>query len=124
MSDDDLNTATDRLNESFEQLEGALTSLNLGVPARVELESTGDGRAQRLAFRKANARWKLMVERDDPPEAVDLSKTNRETRLQAACQVEALVLELHIQRDRELRRVLACTATVDALTRKLVRGPR
>ncbi len=117
---DVLGAATDRLNESFEQLEGALTRLNFGVSASVELAPDNSGRAQRLVFKRANSGWRLMIERDDPHELTDLIMVSRGTRILAAERIEELLLGLESERDRQLKQVLGCIERVDALTNRII----
>lgn len=117
---DDLGAATDRLNESFELLEGALTSMNFGVPASVELETHAGKQSQRLTFGKTSGGWKLLIERDGH-EPVALLSTSRETRLRAAARVEDLLLGLGDERTRQIRLVLEAVEKVDALTARIAR---
>jgi hypothetical protein len=110
---DELGSATDRLNESFEHLEGALTALKFGVPASVQLDSTD----KLLVFGKTNSGWKLMIESANS--STDLVSTSRETRLRAADKIEELFFALNGERERQLEEVLRAIEKVDALTRKI-----
>jgi len=109
----DLGEETDRLNESFEQLEGALTALNFGVSVSVELAPQ-----KSLSFRRTNSGWKLIV--DIQEESTDLLATDRSTRVLAAEKVDELFLLLCAEKDRQLSDVSNAIAKVDAVTRKAI----
>jgi hypothetical protein len=100
----DLASATNAVNSALERVEEALTSLNLGVSASVDLYPAftwdpGDWR-QKLRFGKDGSVWRLLLEghtvgdygdEEDDPTQSPLLSASKEIRLRAIERLPALI---------------------------------
>jgi hypothetical protein len=120
--------ATDAVNGALERVEQALTSLNLGVTAAVELEpcrSSMDGWEQYLCFRKDGSTWRLLLESgpmggdaDDYSES-PLLNASKEVRLKAIERLPALVDKLVEVAEKHVSQLRAAATKAEALAELL-----
>jgi hypothetical protein len=121
-----LNTVTDNLNRSIGEVEAALVALRLGVQADIDLydEDSSDGEPCRLAFRKHDGNWCLLIEHEHPDDPTDVSKTpiakaSRALRIQTAGRLPALVNQLIENTSTQVQIVQESADTLSVLAVKL-----
>jgi prefoldin subunit 5 len=120
---DEMNSATDELNNSFREIESIIANLNLGVTASVQID--GDEFSTWVAclsFAKEQQAWRLLYESGEDEEswkAVPLVNASRAVRLMAVDHLEELVQELIKTAANEVEKVRAKTQTVKDLSATL-----
>jgi hypothetical protein len=111
---EDLNKATERLNEVLLEAESALRSLQLGVVASVPLYD--DGRA--LQFRKLDNVFQLVLT-DGAGEVRPIMGTSRDSRVRAAESLPRLLTALSRSYQAEVERVTSATTAVTGFVARL-----
>ncbi len=121
-----LHRATDALNKKIAEVETALVAQNLGVEARVTLETSEDlPSTVILAFAKRNKHWGLLIEitvelDDFETTQAPIANASRDHRLAAVHALPELIETLALAAESQLASVqsatAAATAIVDALT--------
>ncbi len=123
-----LSAEADRLNATFLQLEKELRSLQLGVRARVVVDS-GKGPneppwTEYLVFTKSDGSWQLVIEHDwngDLEGTTHITAASLEVRKKASGCLEELVSALCEQVAAQVQEVRAASDEVDRVL-GLVRG--
>jgi hypothetical protein len=120
--------ATDAVNAALERVEGALSSLNLGVTAAVDLDPARnpfDEWEQCLRFGKNGSTWRLLLESgpvggdaDDWSES-PLLHASKEVRLKAIERLPTLVNKLIEVAEEQISELRAAAAKADALAEML-----
>jgi DNA polymerase-3 subunit gamma/tau len=120
----ELASATDAVNIALERVEQALTTLNLGVTACIDLDPDRNPRddwARCLRFGKDGSTWRLLLE--SGPEGGDaddwsqspLLSASKEVRLQAVEQLPALIDKLVEAAEDQVGRFRAAAAKAQAV---------
>lgn len=122
-----LHRATDALNKKIAEVEAALVAQNIGVEARVMLETSEElPSTVVLAFAKrSNKQWGLLIEITTELDGFEttqapIANASRDHRLAAVDALPALVEQLAERAESQLAAVQSATATattiLDALT--------
>jgi hypothetical protein len=122
----EMNSATDGLNTALQDVEKAITDLDLGVTARVLMQSEDDGPwCSFLCFGKERQVWRLLYEAGTDEEdwsSNPLVSTSRATRLIAVDFLLPLVEELIKTAGEEVEKVRAKADQVRQVAAKLREG--
>jgi hypothetical protein len=117
-----LHRATDALNKKIAEVEAALVAQNIGVEARVTLETTDVlPSTVVLAFAKrSNKQWGLLIEITTELDELEttqapIANASRDHRLAAVRALPALVEQLAERAEAQLASVQSATATATAI---------
>ncbi|WP_437716253.1 SIMPL domain-containing protein [Sorangium sp. So ce448] len=120
----ELASATEAVNNALERVEQALSALNLGVTAAVNLDPDANPRDdwnQYVRFGKDGSTWRLLLESgpmDGEPEdwsQSPLLSTSKEVRLRAVDRLPALIDRLVEVAERQVGEFRAAAAKAKAL---------